>query len=608
VPVAALGAWIVAFAATVAAEFTRVPAILRIATIFAVLIPLLIWCPITPPRSIERLLRSRAAPWVFGLISSCAMGFAWSSLRHPPIVQDEAAYLLQAHLFAAGRWADPSPPIPVFFEQPHVLVTPRLAAKYPPGHALLLTPGIWLHLPGLVPVLLLGLTGALVFSLARDVLPGDIAPWAGLLAWLAWVGMVGHEGWPRPSYMSEITTAALWLLGWWALRRWVDRRQGRFLVLLAVVVAWGGITRPLTMLAYAIPVAVIVFLLVWRRRSWRQLLAPGAAALGVLALLPIWNWRTTGDWRKTPLTLYTQQYLPWDVPGLGFRTDAPTRALPPEIACFVDIFGIPRRDYTLESLPGTLVTRAETVAQDDFSDWRVAAAPFALAALLCMPLELAFAAGTCVLLMLAYLAYAHDVGYTLYYMETQSTFAVVAGFGLVMIPFIAARRWARVRSREAPDLVGRSAAIWCALALFAVAVAPTVTALRGLRKGREIGDLPHRMFRDTVASLPDPRSIVFVHFPAGEGCGENFIENTPPLETARAWVVYDRGAEDAQLIKAAPDRVPYRFDTHTWRRERIVLDSNVNSAPRAIGLPSPSTEAQKRRRPGVAGRSESGTE
>lgn len=563
---------------TIVAQFVRVPPLLRCAVVIAIVVPLVLWLRLPTLARAERCLRSRWTPFVVGALSSGAMAFAWASLRHVPFVHDEAAYLLQAHLFAAGRWADPAPPVPVFFEQPHVLVTPRFAAKYPPGHALLLTPGIWVHLPGLVPVLLLGVTGGLLFALTREVLPKEIGPWAAAVAWIGWVGMVGDAGYERPSYMSEMTTGALWMLGWWALLRWRDRGRLRYLLLLAVVVAWGAITRPLTMLAYGLPVGVVVLILAWRRRAWRQLVIPGVAGLAVLALIPVWSWRTTGDWRETPLTLYTRQYLPWDVLGFGFRTDPPTRAVPPEETCFIDQFGLPRRNYTPEALPAVLAARATALAQTSFTDWRVAAAPFAAVALFFMPPEVAFAVGTCILLLLAYLAYDHDPAYTLYYMETQTTVAAVAALGLTGAAFAFGRRFARFRSRDDASTVGRSVVAWCALVLCVLAVWPTLTTLRGIRWGREIGDLPHRMFQDTVAALPDRRNIVFVQFRPGEACKQNLIENTPPLETARTWVVYDRGREDQRLMQAAPDRIAYRFDAHTWVRSRLTLDSTFGDS------------------------------
>src|SRR6185437_5677751 len=103
-----------------------------------------------------------------GVISALTFSYEWGTLHELPLVHDEAAYLLQARLFAAGKWSD-SAPIPEFFEQPHVLVAPRYAAKYPPGNSLALAPGIWFDRPGLMPVVILGIAGALTFALGRRV-------------------------------------------------------------------------------------------------------------------------------------------------------------------------------------------------------------------------------------------------------------------------------------------------------------------------------------------------------------------------------------------------------------------------------------------------------
>src|SRR6202022_1176970 len=85
------------------------------------------------PRDGWRVLKSRYAPVVVGLTWAAVAWFTWGSLRPMPLDHDEAAYLLQAEIFAQGRWAAAAPPLPEFFGQAHVLVTPVLAAKYPPG-------------------------------------------------------------------------------------------------------------------------------------------------------------------------------------------------------------------------------------------------------------------------------------------------------------------------------------------------------------------------------------------------------------------------------------------------------------------------------------------
>jgi hypothetical protein len=103
---------------------------------------------------VERWLGGRAAPAVFGAVTAVMTAWVWGGLRVVPVFHDEAAYLLQARIFASGRWASPAPPLPEFFEQFHVLVTPVVASKYPPGQSLLMAPGALLGLPGLVPVII----------------------------------------------------------------------------------------------------------------------------------------------------------------------------------------------------------------------------------------------------------------------------------------------------------------------------------------------------------------------------------------------------------------------------------------------------------------------
>ena len=71
-------------------------------------------------------LEHRATPVAIGVIT--ALAFCWvagGSLDVEPLSTDEASYVLQAGLLAEGKVTAPGAPIPEFFEQPWVLVTPR---------------------------------------------------------------------------------------------------------------------------------------------------------------------------------------------------------------------------------------------------------------------------------------------------------------------------------------------------------------------------------------------------------------------------------------------------------------------------------------------------
>ena len=195
-----------------------------------------------------RVLNSRWFPLAVGVVTAVFMTWMWGGLDQLALIHDEAAYLLQARIYAGGHWTAPGLPLPEFFEQYHVFVTPILAPKYPPGHAMLLVPGIWLDLPGLMPVLLLGLCGALVFEVARRL----TNPWVGLLAWFLWMTAPGIMDFD-PGYFSETSTSALWMLGWYALLRWLEDDQPKWLAWLAFAIGLGFLCRPVTMVIFAIP-------------------------------------------------------------------------------------------------------------------------------------------------------------------------------------------------------------------------------------------------------------------------------------------------------------------------------------------------------------------
>src|SRR5258705_13685944 len=99
--------------------------------------------------------------------SLCMQVFASGKWGARPSTEDEFVYLFQAKTLAAGRLAYPSPPLPEFFEAAHILVTPRFAAKYLPGHAAVIAPFLAAGGPLLAPCLLLRAPPAVVFSAGR---------------------------------------------------------------------------------------------------------------------------------------------------------------------------------------------------------------------------------------------------------------------------------------------------------------------------------------------------------------------------------------------------------------------------------------------------------
>src|SRR5438094_10213785 len=137
-------------------------------------------------------------------VTLCMQVFSSNRLGARPQIEDEFVYLLQARTLAAGHLTYPSPPLPEFFEAAHILVVPRFAAKYLPGHAAWLAPFTALGVPWLGPCLLLGVTAALLFVAAR--LAGLSRP-AALVAPLLLLGAT--DVFPFfASYLSQTSSIA----------------------------------------------------------------------------------------------------------------------------------------------------------------------------------------------------------------------------------------------------------------------------------------------------------------------------------------------------------------------------------------------------------------
>ena len=496
-------------------------------------------------------LEGRAAPVIIGVITTVLTWWMWGSLSATPYVHDEVALLLQARIFAMFRWASPSPPLPEFFEQFHVFVTPTLAPKYPPGHALLMVPGVWLGVPGLMSVLLSGLTGAMLFVLARRFTNGVVA----LVAWFIWF-VAPAALWFRPTYFSEITTGAIWLVAWWTLLRYRESRARRWLVGLAALVAWGGITRPVTMIAFAIPAGAVVLWDVWRRRAWLDVAAALPLALAICAIVPIWGHRVLGGWGKNPYSYYQTMYFPVENPGFGIDSTPPLRALPPDMAKFNDYARPMHAVHTTELLSAELEVRLREIRNGMWGD-KYFLYLFAILGALVMSWPIAVALGTCGLVVVGYLWIAHQPSWLIYYLELFPVLAFLSALGLwQFVTFLSDLVPRRVtRERE----LGLAALVTC-VALVGWYSRAAVDSFLLWHQRLAMAQGYHDSFRRLVAKIPDRKAVVFVRYAPNANVHLSLTNNEPDVASARVWAVHDLGAANLRLLQAAPDRTPYLYE------------------------------------------------
>jgi hypothetical protein len=497
----------------------------------------------------DRWLRHRRAPWVVGIITALIFGWvAGATLAVEPISTDEASYLLQAEIFARGKLTAPAPPIPEFFEQVWVMVSPRIYSKYPPGHALALAPGVALGLPWLVPFLLNIVNGALLFALLRRA----AGPAAALLTWSAWVLSGMAMAW-QTSYFSEVTLMACWLgavaAGW----RWLDGHGTRWLVGAALLVGYGVLTRPLSIVLLILPLAIVVLHKAFNDPASRRpvLLAIGAGA-AVLLFLPLWNLGTTGSATRSPLREYTETYLPWDRLGFAIESTAARRPPPPDLAPIAAHLVRVHRDHTVERLPRTLLERGDRVRRILFTHWRLVLVLPTIVGLFALGRAGWVAMTAPVAQWLGHAVWGHEAGWTLYYAESAALWFLPGAVGVVVLV-----RWLARALGKATDLEHRLAlaALVAAPALFALSIQDSAV-YRMWRTGRAAES---RAFTEHVAAGPE-RAIYFVRYGPPRSGRPGLVRNSPWLKESQAWVVYDLGARNQELLDAAPDRTPFLVD------------------------------------------------
>src|SRR5438309_2180468 len=249
----------------------------------------------------DRLDALSAALLVVLGTSLCMVTFSSGKWGARPSTEDEFVYLFQAKSLATGHLGYPSPPLPEFFEAAHVLVVPRFAAKYLPGHAAVLALFGMAGAPWLGPCVLLGATAALLHLAAR--LAG-LTRAAALGAAALLLGATNVFPF-FASYLSQSTSLAS-VAAFFAAALAVERRPsaGRIAALFCCVV-FAGLVRPFTGAAAVVAGAAVLLRL--RKRVPLGALAWALPPLLAGALVFATACKaTTGSWTTPPWSLYAR--------------------------------------------------------------------------------------------------------------------------------------------------------------------------------------------------------------------------------------------------------------------------------------------------------------
>ena len=240
-----------------------------------------------------------------GVAAVLAVGLALGPLEGVTHVPDEAAYALQARLFASGTWLGEVPADAEYVAQAFVRFEPGLHSAFPPGWSAVLALGALVGATWLVNPLLLALVPALAFRLTAHV-ADEAAAWraAALGALSPGLVLLASSQMAHTSTLVAGLVLTCAVVG--ALGPTAGGLAGAYLVL----------ARPYEALVVGGP---LLLALLWRRRAWQAVVFPGLAA-AILLASNVW---LTGDWSMFPTRAWFLDQVP-DRPGcdaLGFGLD-----------------------------------------------------------------------------------------------------------------------------------------------------------------------------------------------------------------------------------------------------------------------------------------------
>ncbi|GAB4531303.1 MAG: hypothetical protein Kow0063_10400 [Anaerolineae bacterium] len=263
---------------------------------------------------------NRGYVWYATLLLICATAFFLAALisqgifERIPHVEDEAAYLFQAQVFAQGRLKVPTPPYPASYWSPFVLdYQGQRFGKYPPGYPLLLSLGVRVGAGWVVNAVLASATLGLIALSGRYI----YSPTTGLLAaalgltcpvFLAMSGtLLSH---PTSLFF---TTLFLWAFACWVQRPATGSGWG-YAIVSGLALGYLTITRPFDAIGVSFPFALYAVIRVLRGQH--TLLGQGVIMVAIVlvsGLLLLACWYSLAGTIGNPYTLL----WPYDRPGFG---------------------------------------------------------------------------------------------------------------------------------------------------------------------------------------------------------------------------------------------------------------------------------------------------
>lgn len=262
-----------------------------------------------------RFLAGKRFAVLFVITATVILGcLAITGILHEPAprIHDEFSYLLMADTFVSGHVANPTPPLPQFFDTFHELMHPVYVSKYFPAQGVFLALGK--ELTG-HPIAGVWLSSALACAAMFWMLEAWLtATWA-LFGTVLLILQLGIYSYWSQSYWGGMVAALGGALLFGAARRLWEHFEWRSAIWLAVGMVLLVNSRPLEGLVVLLPIAILFVLQLIRKRRWNEtgfwrafIVPAGIVLLLGASATTTYNRAITGSPWKAPYMIHEQQY------------------------------------------------------------------------------------------------------------------------------------------------------------------------------------------------------------------------------------------------------------------------------------------------------------
>jgi hypothetical protein len=258
-------------------------------------------------------IRHRFGIWLSAAITFAGCWFSSFVLHEPvPRIHDEFSYILMGETLAHVHTANPSPPLPEFFDSFHVLIRPAYVSKYFPAQGVFLALGEKLagH-----PAIGVWLSSALACAALVWMLQAWVSPGWALLGGFIVVVQYGVYSYWSQTYWGGMVAMLGGALFFGALRRLWEHFSWQGSIWLALGLVILANSRPLEGVLTVLPGTVLFLYRIVKNRRWSEagfwpkLVLPCLAILALGALATgSYNHAITGSALTPPYVLHEQQY------------------------------------------------------------------------------------------------------------------------------------------------------------------------------------------------------------------------------------------------------------------------------------------------------------